>query len=359
MTDHHRLFLLAILTATIGGCHEATACMKVNPAATSCPGPKDVDKDALTGSCGARITSVVGDGDLVEGLDELGQPLTECCYPVRETRSTCVYGRPLRVGGAPVIASGDAGVSDWTADLAVRAAALSPGLRTALVERWTRAALDEHASVAAFSKIALDLLRCDAPPELVAAAHEAALDEIRHASHGFAIASAIAGAPLRPGRLPLAASLPLAADLAAVAAEAARDGCIGETVAALLAREAAERCDDPAIRAVLLGIAEDEERHAILGWRTVAWALRVGDADVRDAVAAVFAAAATDGVEVPLVGELDDTDALARAGLLDRKGARVAAAAALRSVILPAAAALLAARRPSTTADRDLHATTA
>ena len=179
-----------------------------------------------------------------------------------------MYGRPLRVGDAPVIAAGEAGASDWTAELAVRAAALSPGLRAALTERWTRAALDEHASVAAFSKIALDLLRFDAPPELVAAAHEAALDEIRHANHGFAVASAIAGAPVRPGRFPLAASLPLAADLAAVAAEAARDGCIGETVAALLARAAAERCDDPAIRAVLLGIAEDEERHAILGWRT-------------------------------------------------------------------------------------------
>src|SRR5436190_13763000 len=67
-----------------------------------------------------------------------------------------------------------------------------------------------------------------------------------------------------------------------------REGCIGETVAALEAREALARASDPAVRAVLARIARDEARHAELAWRTVAWALSIGDERVRAAVAAAF-----------------------------------------------------------------------
>lgn len=350
MLDPYRLFLGSILLALGSGCgSEGQACMEVDPSVEQCPAPKDVDRDELRGSCGSKVRRILGEGERVENISDWAWEEKDyvpgCCYPVKESRATCDYGRPLRIEGEPVLA---ATVTDarWAAALAVTASALAPAVRDELVVRWTRAALDEHASVAAFSRVALDLMRHGAPPELIEQAHAAALDEVRHARHGFAIASALGATPVGPGPFPLGASVPLAPDLVAVAVEAALDGCIGETVASLLAWEAAAVCEEPAIREVLRGIAEDEQRHALLGWRTVAWALRYGGPAVRTAVAEVFAAAAREGVAVPLPGTLDDPTVLARVGLLDRATSLRHAARTLHQVILPAARDLLAERAP-------------
>ena len=51
------------------------------------------------------------------------------------------------------------------------------------------------------------------------------------------------------------------------------EGCIGETVAALEAAEAARHAIDPVVSAALAAIAEDETRHATLAWRYVGWVL--------------------------------------------------------------------------------------
>lgn len=351
MTDPYRLFLLAILSSLAPGCAiEGEACMAVDPSVDVCPAAKDVDRDKLTGACGSKIRKVLGEGELVENIADHAfdeeDYVPGCCYPVKETKPNCDYGRPLRVEGQPLLAA-TVEEEGWAAALGLRASTLPAAVREELVVRWTRAALDEHASVAAFARVALDLMRHGAPPELIEQAHAAALDEVRHARHGFAIATALRGAPVGPGAFPLGASVPLAADLVAVAVEAALDGCIGETVASLLAWEAAEVCEEPAIREVLRGIAEDEQRHALLGWRTLRWALRQGGVAVRSAVAAVFAEAAREGVAVPLPGELDDAAVLARVGLLDRETSRRHAARALGQVILPAARSLLGVRDSS------------
>jgi hypothetical protein len=42
----------------------------------------------------------------------------------------------------------------------------------------------------------------------------------------------------------------------------------------MMLREAAALSADPALTALLRSIAEDEERHAALAWRTVAWLVR-------------------------------------------------------------------------------------
>ena len=52
---------------------------------------------------------------------------------------------------------------------------LPPRLRLQIADRWLEAALDEHASIAAFSRFSLHLMAVGAPPDLIAAAHEAAL----------------------------------------------------------------------------------------------------------------------------------------------------------------------------------------
>jgi hypothetical protein len=52
-----------------------------------------------------------------------------------------------------------------------------------------------------------------------------------------------------------------------------REGCIGETIAAIEAAEARATTQEPHIRAVLGCIQSDELRHAALAWRFVQWAL--------------------------------------------------------------------------------------
>jgi hypothetical protein len=51
------------------------------------------------------------------------------------------------------------------------------------------------------------------------------------------------------------------------------EACVQETLAALQAGEEARRCEVPEVRDVLTQIAADEQRHAELGWRTLAWML--------------------------------------------------------------------------------------
>jgi hypothetical protein len=62
--------------------------------------------------------------------------------------------------------------------------------------------------------------------------------------------------------------------LATLVRETLSDGCLGETVAACLAREAAEQTDDPEIGALHAAIADDEMRHAEFAFAIIAWAFR-------------------------------------------------------------------------------------
>jgi hypothetical protein len=148
----------------------------------------------------------------------------------------------------------------------------------------------------------------------------------------------------------------VAGSLAALAASAVKEGCVGETVAAVMAAEQLARAKDPAVRAALARIAVDEGRHAELAWRAVTWAVREGGAEVRAAVAQAFAEA----LASPAPGA-DGAEALADHGRLDAATAARVAAVALGEVVAPAARALLgepsavshkpSARRDSPTAD--------
>lgn len=195
-------------------------------------------------------------------------------------------GRPLRVEGrtrtAPPSARGD-----WRGTPEPDLDAMTAEERTALAEQWSRDAAAEHASIAAFARFSLQLLALGAPPELVEAAHEAALDEARHARDAYALASAFAGKPIGPAALDVTGALAHVADvtLARLAVETFEEGCVGETLAAMDAREKHAQYTDAAVHDVLGRIADDEERHAELAWRAVAWAVRTGGAEVKDALA--------------------------------------------------------------------------
>jgi hypothetical protein len=179
----------------------------------------------------------------------------KCCYHVED--EYCGEGRPFLVDGRRRLAALDA---------------TAPSRLAPLAQAWLADALMEHASVAAFARLSLQLLALGAPPELVRDAQLASLDELRHADICFGIASRLAGATLRPGPLSVAGALD-DVTLVGLVESNLLEGCIGETVAAERLRQRAEQTDDAQLRTTLLEIAEDETRHAALAFRILAWSL--------------------------------------------------------------------------------------
>ncbi len=263
-----------------------------------------------------------------------------CCY---QWHVLCVGGRPLRGPEGPVTAA-PARRDDWIApEGAVDARALAPALREALAAHWDREAAFEHASVAAFARASLALLAVGAPSSLVAATHAAAIDEVEHARLAYSLASAHGGAGRGPGPLP-AIAFPSAPSLPDLAEETLLDGCAGEAVEALALREAAAAAEDPAMRAALERIAGDEERHAELAFRTVAWALGAGRAEVAPRLAEAIATLRGElagGEEAGPAG--DDGVDLSAYGVLGEAAQRAIRRRGLAEVVIPCAEAMLAA----------------
>ncbi|MEZ4323057.1 MAG: ferritin-like domain-containing protein [Myxococcota bacterium] len=194
----------------------------------------------------------------------------ECCYQT-EWYVEPIYrhprGRPLRVDDAAPTAPVTPG-SGWIAPLGARPVDLV--LEEILADAWTHEASLEHASVAAFSRLALQLMALGAPAELVQGALYAASEEVRHAEAAFALVAQYGGTPMGPGPFPEAAA---AADpsVAALVRHTLLDGCVGEAVASEEARNASGLADDPIVAGLLAVIAEEEAGHAELAWRILAW----------------------------------------------------------------------------------------
>jgi hypothetical protein len=174
-----------------------------------------------------------------------------CCYHVAED---CPGGRPFLVGGQARLTgvSGHRG-SDAQAPI-----------------EWLADAQAEHASVAAFARLSLQLMALGAPSELVRDAQLASLDELRHAELFFELASRVAGSSLRPGPIDVTGALD-DLSLAGLIESNLREGCIGETLAAEELKHRAALVDEPWLREALLRVAADETRHAELAFRILAW----------------------------------------------------------------------------------------
>jgi hypothetical protein len=145
-------------------------------------------------------------------------------------------------------------------------------LNRAAAAHYQRAALLEHASIAAFARFALELLALGAPAALVEAATQAMSDETAHARLCFGLASRYAGRALGPSALPIADALG-SIELEHIVESVVLEGCIGESLAAEEAAQALEFATDPEVRAALTRIAADERRHAELAYRFLDWAL--------------------------------------------------------------------------------------
>ena len=265
---------------SLPACIGQPACLPVGPpgpshlvcftpaAGQTCPEPSQASSFLMVGC--AQITAVQAACS--------GGPAGSCCYNVT-VECTCV-GRPLMVDGAARTAKAlRGGGRGWQRSDAGDVSDLPPATRRALAAVFAEDALGEHASIASFSRFALELMALGAPADLVAGAHRAALDEVRHAQITFGLASAFLGSPLGPGQLACDA-LPLRADLASFAQALAVEGCVGETLAAILASARAEAATDGRVAGSLASIAEDEARHAELAWSALAWVLRVGGNEV-------------------------------------------------------------------------------
>jgi hypothetical protein len=218
-------------------------------------------------------------------VDTTADPIARDCLALAGAGGS---GRPFLVLGKERLARATAR-NDWRSGESAlpELGALTAPERLALATHWQSAALMEHASIAAFARFALELLSLGAPADLLEQATTAMQDEQRHATTCFALASAFAGSQLGPGALSVNGCL-AAVDLESVTVTTFLEGCIGETIAAVEARELALTAADPVVRETLARIAEDEARHALLAWAFLRWALRKGDARLAERVHAVW-----------------------------------------------------------------------
>jgi hypothetical protein len=195
-------------------------------------------------------------------------------------------GRQIRRAGRILLPPVKDGAS-WTSP------ALDPhvdeAVRADLAAQWRENGRTEHASVAAFARLTLDLMSLGAPPRLVAAAQRDALDEIRHAELCFALARALDGRAASPAPWDEVASARTLSRirtlaLARLAVESLVDGALHEGVSARIIAQLARRCEDEAIARMLREIAADEGRHSAHGFEVTAWCLAQGGAPVAQAL---------------------------------------------------------------------------
>jgi len=136
--------------------------------------------------------------------------------------------------------------------------------------RWLEQAEGEHASVASFARHTLQLMAIGAPPDLLTASQNAAIDEIRHAKLCYGFASGFLKSEFGPSSLDIEDSLSKL-DLKGIVQSLIKEGCIEETIAAAELRFRASTTKDPAIKLAVTQIGDDEARHAQLAWDTIQW----------------------------------------------------------------------------------------
>jgi len=169
----------------------------------------------------------------------------------------------------------------------------------------------------------------------------ASLDEIEHAKICFGFASSYADTPLGPSALRLDGALD-EIGLEHLLVSTIDEGCIGETLAALVAAEQARRSDDPVIRQALKRISRDESRHAALAWRVAKWVLDRAP-ELADLAERTFAHL-IDAAQRTSFADLDpsiDAGAWTAAGRLTHRELRAARHEGIDAVIRPCVVSLL------------------
>jgi hypothetical protein len=306
------------------------------------------DECAADSQCAAGHTCATTRGVISDGYRDQPRRCILDAAVCAPQRTGGVPGRPFLVGTAARLAGVRAG-SDWCGPALRAPEDLDAPSCELAAAHWQAAALMEHASIAAFARFTLQLLQLGAPPELVLASQDAMRDETEHARHCFALAARYAGASSGPGTLPMTGALD-DASLENIVRMTFLEGCLGETVAALCAAEALAAASDSDVRRTLALITRDEQRHAELAWRFLAWALTEDDSGQVATTLRIELTRVTQDLEDdqattrdPVGDAARQTDsALARHGILSARQHRELARAALLDLVLPCAERLLA-----------------
>lgn len=323
--------LLAILAA-LPACNETfdtSGCLAVADDVSMCPAPDKISINDLflPNECGddLEISEVKGAGSLNETTGHAG--IRACCYPVEvidhDPGAECSIGRPYLENDH------SRSVAVWLDD---PTRAPTDAKRTERALAWNNAGAGEHASVAAFNRLSLQLLALGAPLELLTAVQGAALDEANHARLCWDLAQSLAGTPITHGAFPFGAVVDPQTSLADLAYAAVREGCLSETLGACVADSVAKLSPDAEAGRVLAQLAGDELGHAVLSFRIVSWAMQAGGPDVRAAVQRALDEAWP---------HLDTRELALRSGV-DRESIELAVQDALSRVLRPAARALMA-----------------
>ncbi|HKQ70300.1 MAG TPA: ferritin-like domain-containing protein [Polyangiaceae bacterium] len=279
---------VCLCQATSGVCVKATCTVDAD-----CGGQLCTTHDSAPG-CGTTVLSCQTPTDACRSHEDCGSPTLYCVATAAGRRcvpASCVEGRPFLIANEARVAekghvAGWAALAFSTPDADARIP--SPHL----AEAWTKVALMEHASIAAFARFTLQLMSLGAPVELVEQSNQAMADETLHARLSFGLASKFAGREIGPGRLDIQGAL-AESSFDDILVGTIREGCIGETVASMRAAEALEHAQDTDVREALTRIARDEARHAELAWKFVRWALERGGESARRVAEREFAAAST------------------------------------------------------------------
>lgn len=190
-------------------------------------------------------------------------------------------GRQLRRLGRPLHAELHDG-SPWLGATATQPTDVA---LAQVADAWRTNGQTEHASVAAFAELSLELVALGAPPRLIEAAHQDALDEMRHTEQCFDLARSLDGRPRGPRDFAAASRVtprvgPRALRLAHLAVTSLYDGALYEGLSARVVAGLAKEVAEPSVRAVLELIARDEARHAAHGFDVVRWCVQAGGAPV-------------------------------------------------------------------------------
>jgi len=209
----------------------------------------------------------------------------------------CAIGRPLTVEGQTQAAKSTSR-ADWGNSMVLDVDIVDPLIRSIARNHYVEMAAMEHASVASFARFSLQLMAFGAPAELLVEAHRAALDEIEHARVAYRLATLFGSTSVGPDKLPAAvAAIPTG--IVEFVEALVEGGCVGETLGAAEAREAAQAATSVVLTDALGKIAADEEKHATLAWRTLQWAIRTHGEPAMDAARRALARAMVTYSKVP------------------------------------------------------------
>ena len=122
----------------------------------------------------------------------------------------------------------------------------------------------------------------------------------------------------------------------AILVDTIKEACVNETVSAAVCQAAGEAASDQYIRDALLTIAEDEQRHSTLAWRTVRWLLSEHP-ELHDLARATF----DEAIAQPWGSSTEATGDLTPWGVMSRAQEQAVASRVMRRVVRPCADALL------------------